>query len=244
MVAKTFETNHEIITEPFEEKGKMYVMVRNTNTGTKRKVRWYTEKEYSKMYAAAVPTVSQESRPYKSQREALGFQKGYVTIFKGDTYTYLDWFRHSVARYCGWWGWYVVSTDELPNDIPEELTPITLPWHLVGDEDGYVFDDKALIKANIESLTYTDESPSEYQGEIGERLDLNLTVVKAYEQDGDYGRNRYHYMTDEAGNQFLWKTTSKMWEVDECYHLRGTVKQHAKIRNVKTTILTRCTLVK
>ena len=244
MVAKTYQSNHTILTEPFEEKGREYVMVKNTRTGTERKVRWYTQEEYDKMYAAASPTSRKESRPYKSQREALGFQKGYVTIFKGDTYTYLEWFRHSIARYCGWWGWYVVSTDELPNDIPEELTAITLPWHLVGDEDGYIFDDKALIKANIESLIYTDESPSEFQGEIGERLDLDLVVVSTHDQDGYYGRERLHYMTDAEGNQYLWKTASKAWEVGDCYHLRGTVKNHAKIRNVKTTVLTRCTLVK
>ena len=58
MVAKSFQ-NMEMLTEPFEENGRMYIKVRNPKTGTERKVRWYTEKEYNKMYPDSV--VSQKT---------------------------------------------------------------------------------------------------------------------------------------------------------------------------------------
>ena len=49
MVAKSFQ-NMKQLGEPFNEKGKMYVNVKNEKSGTVRKVRWYTESEYAKMY--------------------------------------------------------------------------------------------------------------------------------------------------------------------------------------------------
>ena len=50
-------------------------------------------------------------------------------------YSGVDWFR-AIARYTRWWGWYIISTEEVPADLPEGITPIQLPWELVGQEDG------------------------------------------------------------------------------------------------------------
>ena len=44
--------------------------------------------------------------------------------------------------------------------------------------------------------------------------------------------------------QYLCATTSKSWGVGDKRHIKGTVKDHKVIRNVETTVLTRCTLVK
>ena len=67
-----------------------------------------------------------------NQDKALGFNKGYITIFKGENE---DWFEKSIARYARFWGWYIPSTEEIPKDLPDDLIPITLNWDLVGIGD-------------------------------------------------------------------------------------------------------------
>ena len=238
MVAKSFQSMKQL-GEPFCEKGKMYVNVQNEKSGTVRKVRWYTEAEYTKMYGEKVDT---PAKVFKTQKQVLGFENGYVTIFKGDTYANLEWFQKSIARYCKWWGWYIVSTETIPFDLPVGIEPIELKWELVGEEAGYLKSD-ADIKSAVESILY-DKGNSTFQGAIGERLDLEVEVISAHKKDSYYGEQIVHYMVDSVGNQYLWATTSKSWEVGDKRHIKGTVKDHKVIRNVETTILTRCALVK
>ena len=42
MVAKSYQ-GMELVTEPYDVNGRMYVKVKNEKTGTVRQVRWYTE---------------------------------------------------------------------------------------------------------------------------------------------------------------------------------------------------------
>ena len=93
MVAKSFQAMTQI-GEPFEMSGTMYVMVQNEKTGTIRKVRWYTEKEYAKLYPKDVIA----ARPFKSQKDALGFKDGYITIFNTGMDEDNEWFQESNAR--------------------------------------------------------------------------------------------------------------------------------------------------
>ena len=117
-----------------------------------------------------------------------------------------------------------------------------MKWELVGEEEGILKPD-AEVKAAVESILY-DKGNSTFQGAVGARLDLELEVISAHKKDGYYGEQTIHYMVDSVGNQYLWATTSKSWEVGDKHHIKGTVKDHKVIRNVETTMLTRCTLVK
>ena len=237
MVAKSYQSMTQI-GEPFESKGRMYVQVKNEKTGTVRTVRWYTEAEYAKMYGEKVNAAPSD---FKCQKQILGFEKGYITIFKGDTYANLEWFQRSIARYCKHWGWYIVSTEALPIDLPVGIEPIELKWELVGEEEGMLKPDH-IVKQAVESLLY-DTTSSQFVGAVGERLDLEVTVIAARRQDGYYGPSTVHHMEDAAGNRYLWNTGSKSWEVGDKRHIKGTVKEHKVIKNVNVTILTRCTVV-
>ena len=239
MVAKSFQSMTQI-EEPFSENGKMYVMVKNEKTGTIRKVRWYDAAEYAKIYKEPVPEVTSTQR-FTTQKKALGFEKGYITIFKGDTYTNLEYFQQSNARYCRWWGWYIVSTEEVPNDLPEGIEAKPLSWEAVGDADGALKSDDE-IKRAVESVIY-DKSNSQFVGSVGERLTLNLTVIAARQQQGAYGLSTVHHMEDVNGNRYIWNTGSKSWEVGSEHHIKGTVKEHKVIKNVSVTILTRCAAI-
>lgn len=219
---------------PYTINGRQYCKVRQKNGGLKQ-VRWYSDAEYARMYPGV--QVTAETANWKTQREMLGFDKGYITIFKGDTYSCSEWFKRSIARYCKWWGWYIVSTEELP-ELPAGITPVQLPWEAVGKEDGSLIADGLLTKA-VEPYLY-EATTSEFVGEIGERLDLMLTIKKAIEVNGAFGSSTIHIMTDECGNEFMWSTAAKSWTEGTVKHVRGTVKDHRIYRNSKQTVLTRC----
>lgn len=239
-VAKSYQ-ELEIIGDVFVSSGRQYVNIK-LKSGKLKTVRWYNDSEYRKMYPEVV-AVARSTDPFsKSQKEVLGFTKGYITIFKGDTYAEVDWFRASIARYTRWWGWYIISTEEVPADLPEGITPIQLPWELVGQEDGNLKPEH-LVKEAVESIIY-EESESEFQGAIGERLDLYLTVERTIELDGSYGRSTMHIMRDDCGNLFVWTTASKSWSAGTEHHIKGTVKDHRKYKNECQTVLTRCLEVK
>ena len=233
MVAKSYQAL-EVVGDVYTSSGRQYVQVR-TKTGALKQVRWYTDKEYAKMYPddeiAAAPSTA-------SQREILGFQKGYITIFKGNTYEDKEYFKTNSARYNRLWGWYFVSTEDLPDDIPEDVTPIKLPWEMVGQENGELLSEPQVIAA-VETLIY-DEDISEYQGEIGDKIEVVVTIEKAVELDGYYGRSTMHIMRDYEGNCYVWTTAARSWSEGTEHHIAGTIKALKTYKGVKQTVLTRC----
>lgn len=240
MIAPSFQ-NFEQLCEPYQVSGKMYVRVRNPKTHTERQVRWYTDAEYAKAYPAA--RVEPKAKEYTCQKHALGFDKGYITLFKGETFPHLEWFQQTKAcRFTRLWGWFVASEDEIPTDIPEGIELVRLPWELVGKPSGALKEEKEVVAA-AEKVLY-DSNPSEWQGVVGERLDLTLTVTANHARDNAYGINHVHYFVDDEQNVYGWSTNAKDWPVDAVKHIRGTVRSHETYKNTKITWLTRCTEVK
>lgn len=218
--------NLERLSEPFEENGKEYILVK-TKSGTTRKVRWYEE----------------PMKKIRSTKEVLGFSKGYITIFKGDTYPVLEWFQQSVARYHNFWGWYIVSEDEVPEIIPAGVTPIQLKWEDVAFADEDQLRPESQIKEHIDSLMY-EPSPSKWQGSIGDRITRYLTVTKVAElPDGYYGPSTFYLFEDEEENEYTWTTAARKLELGETYEIVGTVKALSKYKGSFQTVLTRCRIV-
>lgn len=238
MVAKSYQ-ELEIVSDVFTTSGREYVNVK-LKSGKVKTVRWYSDYEYAKMY----PTEKKAAEIVhkKNQKEALGFDLGYITIFKGETYPHKEWFRDHGCHYGKSWGWAFKSTEEIPERLPEGVEPVRLDWDLVGNEDGWLKEDH-LVKQAVEALIY-DDGTSEHVGSIGERLELNLVVQRAISLDNSYGHSTMHLMRDEDGNLFVWTTASKCWAEGSEHHIRGTVKDHRLYKGEKQTILTRCLEVK
>ena len=235
MVAKSYQSLEQI-GEPFVSKGRQYIKVR-TKSGAEKTVRWYNETEYLRMYPEDKESLEPTKR-IKTEKEVLGFSKGFITIFKGNTYEDKEYFKESKARYARFWGWYFTSEDIIPDDIPEDVEPIKLPWELVGNEDGTLkFESE--VTAAVESLVYEPDI-SEYQGEVGDRIDVILTVERAITLDGFYGPSTMHVFRDYDGNCYVWTTAARSWEVDSEHHIAGTIKEHKLYKGVKQTILSRC----
>ena len=238
MVAKSYQ-KLKIVKEPYDVNGKMYVQVEMGN-GVAKQVRWYTDAQYKKMYPDAI--VDRSKDPYwKSQKEVLGFKAGFITIFTGNTYEHKDWFKEIGCTYHKFWGWALPGDMELPADLPEDVKAIRLDWDMVGKEDETLKTDSEVTKA-VDALSY-EPSVSEYQGNIGDRLTIEITVKRAVQLNGFYGPSTMHIMEDAAGNIFVWTTGSRTWEEGSTKVIKGTVKDHREYKNAKQTVLTRCTIV-
>lgn len=238
-VAKSYQ-DLPIIGEVFTASGKQYINVQ-LKSGKIKTVRAYSENEYAKLY----PSVSKEKIDpyYKSQKELLGFEKGYITAFIGDTYPHKEYLKSQGCKYTRWWGWYVKSTDELPSDLPTDLTPVKLYWEPMAKNDEWLKNDEE-IKKYVDSQIY-EPTESEYVGEIGERLDLYITIEKIILLDNEFGHSKMYLMRDDCGNAYVWTTASaKNWQTGEEKHIRGTVKAHREYKNDKQTVLSRCSEVK
>lgn len=115
MVAKSYEHLNQI-GEPFSENGKFYVYVEH-KPGQKKKVRFYSEKEYNKLYPK-----TKEFFVIDDRRAILGFEDNFVYLVYSEDEEVL---RSSNARYCRWWGWYVPSNE----NVDKELTIVEkLNW--------------------------------------------------------------------------------------------------------------------
>lgn len=239
MVAKSYQ-GMELVTEPYDVNGRMYVKVKNEKTGTVRQVRWYTEAEYKKMYPNE-PIDHSNDKFYKSQKEVLGFKAGFITIFTGNTYEHKEWFKEIGCTYRKFWGWGLPGDIEVPSILPEGVTPIRLDWDMVGADDEVLKPDEQIRKI-IDGLVY-EPSSSQYQGNIGDRIVVEVTVTKALHLNGYYGPSTMHIMNDVDGNEYVWTTAAKSWAEGSVKTIRGTIKDHKEYKNTKQTVLTRCTEV-
>lgn len=230
MVAKSYQKLPQI-DEPYLQNGKMYVKVQK---GDKvQQVRWYNETEYAKMYPGEKAGESQ----FGNQKDMLGFQEGYITIFRGDQEKWEHWFNRSIARYCVHWGWYIVSADPLPVDLPADLEPVRLIWEVVGI--GQSLKNDAAVRAAVQSLL-SGSHPSTFQGKTDERVELTLTVIKSEQTENYFGKKAHHLFEDEYGNRYVWDTAAKFWAEGSVKRVRATIKEHKVINNIQTTVLTRC----
>ena len=228
-VAKSYQS-FPLRCKPYVKNNKQYVKILQKNGGQKE-VRWYSDVEYEKMYP-------DETKPIKTLKEVLGFNKGYITIFKGNTYDVLEWFQQSIARYHRLFGWYIVSTEEIP-ELPYGITPIQLNWEDIAADDNSLKRDK-IVGDVINNLRF-DPSPSEHVGVIGEKLSLNLTVIRNIPVENGYGISNMHIFEDpETKNVFVWSTSTKSLEIGSYFNITGTVKGHKVYKNIKQTVLTRC----
>ena len=129
-IAKSYE-GLPIVENEYTKNGRTYCKVL-TNKGVAKEIRTYTEAEYNKMYGVTAKAVSNIG-PY-NQKKMLGFDKGYITIFKGAVGANEHFFEQSNARFHTAWGWYIVSTEDIP-ELPNGVNAVKLNWEDVAAND-------------------------------------------------------------------------------------------------------------
>lgn len=157
-VAKSYK-NLTKLSEPFEKNGKLYITVQ-LKSGLPKEVRAYTADEYFKMYPEEKP-VRADGKPskakpwdkyYKSQKITLGFEKGYITLYRGISANNEEYFHKNATRYCRLWGWYLPSTREPLTDLPKGVTAVTMPAGDIWDEEDWLIEDEVAIMQYVKSI--------------------------------------------------------------------------------------------
>jgi hypothetical protein len=86
---------------------------------------------------------------------------------------------------------------------------------------------------------------SNHVGQVGQRLNLSLTVTRSYPKETMYGVTTILTMCDKDGNVFKWFASGYQdYKVGDKVQGKGTVKLHGEWQGVKETTVTRCKLDK
>lgn len=98
----------------------------------------------------------------------------------------------------------------------------------------------SIIKA-FNSSKPKERSESDYFGNIGDKVSLDLQFSKQFEFFSQYGTT-YYYLLNDGKNDFVWKTSKLVpFEENKKYIIRATVKKHNLYKDkYKQTELTRC----
>ena len=176
---------------------------------------------------------------YRPQKYVLGFEKGYITIFRGIKEEHEEWFKQSICNFTRWWGWSVPSTKEVPKDLPEGVEPVRLYWEPMDNGNEWLKDVKEVIKY-VQSVLFK-KTNSKIQGSVGDRIERTVRVIDRIEQETKWGTSVIHIMKDDKDNFYSWKTSSKNWKINYSTKIRGTIKGSTTYKNSECTELTRCT---
>ena len=231
-VAKTYE-KMVIEGEPFRENGKLYVNVKSSK-GSK-KVRWYSEAEYARMYPATA--VKKDLMDFNG-RYAFGFgDEGFITLYKGKNVE--EWAendRHNIY-YNLTFLYYTPGRLTLPQ-LAEGIEPIQLKWEDVMDHDDRMKSHEE-VKKIVANLLY-EESHSQYQGEINAWLQKEVTVEEKKSDESRFGLKHTYTLNDAEGNTYIWQTGAKDYARGTTVLLKMKVKEHKEIENKKVTVVWYC----
>ena len=202
---------------------------------------------YLEVPAGSISTDSNSILGFGSVNDEYKIQFGHIVtgygiegtwrLFYADSnnvYLIRDSIGSSALNSFSWFGTSTIST------LGENLNKKYTSWEL--KTNGTDLNNDDAISEVIDNLLY-DPTPSEYQGEIGERLELEVHIDKVIPLDGFYGKSSMHIMSDENENVYVWTTASRTLKEDSFLNIRGTVKDHRTYHNCKQTILTRCKVV-
>jgi len=176
-----------------------------------------------------------------------------------------------------------------PDDQDQELAIKSLEWakSLTDTKNDYLYNINLLAKE--ETITYKDlgfvasiipsyqktleiqikreqeskqKAISEYVGNVGDKVILDLTYLISFSFDGfnGYGVTYIHKFSDKQGNTFTWKTNNSLeylnndendvrygdvlrYNQNDVLKIKGTIKEHNEHKGEKQTVLTRCKII-
>ena len=236
-VAKTY-ANMEVCGEPFMENKRMYVNVKAPK-GLK-KVRWYTDAEYRRMYPNEVIENGKRNIMDFNARHVFGFgDAGYITIYRGDELALQECVKdhHESFRRNLTFGNYTPSRLSLCA-LPAGITPVQLKWEQVMDHDDRMkphAEVQKIVAAKLGTL-----SKSKYQGEVNEWIQKTVKVRKKESRDSRYGTKYTYSLEDAENNTYIWETGAKDYPCDTTVSLKMKVKEHKEVNGEKCTIVWYC----
>lgn len=159
-----------------------------------------------------------------------------VSIENG--YDLKDGIKEAGGRFNGVAGWYFSEPHEEFNTVEITAEEALIECDVWGNLD-WRSDIRETVKSKLPA-----EPESEYIGQEGEKVDLEVTHVHTGSFDSHFGymeRTTWvHTFKDAAGNILVWKTGSCSGFDSDKLRIKGTIKEHSEYKGVKQTVLTRC----
>jgi len=229
-VAKTY-AHMEIQGEPFSENKRMYVNVLAPK-GIK-KVRWYSDAEYARMYPNEV-----KDEPEFNAYRAFGFDNSnYITLYKGrNVEEWAENDRHNIWNNLIF-NYYTPGRLELPN-LTEGIEAVQLKWEQVAAK-GNTMKPAEEVQKIVQSLIGM-VSNSEYQGEKDEWIQKEVVVREKKSRDSRYGEKHTYVLVDAENNTYVWETNTKDYAINVAISLKMKVKEHKEINGEKVTVVWYC----
>ena len=229
-VAKTY-AHMEIQGEPFSENKRMYVNVLAPK-GIK-KVRWYSDAEYARMYPNEV-----KDEPEFNAYRAFGFNDSdYITLYKGrNVEEWAENDRHNIWNNLIF-GYYTPGRLELPN-LSNGIEAVQLTWKQIaakGNSMKPVEEVQKIVQSLIGMI-----SNSEYQGEEGTWIQKEVVVREKKSRDSRYGEKHTYVLMDAENNTYVWETNTKDYAINVAISLKMKVKEHKEINGEKVTVVWYC----
>ena len=150
------------------------------------------------------------------------------------------------------------AEDDYTNNLQVLLRAEEIPENRLGILVSAVPYYNNLIAREAEQRKLAQVSNSEFVGNVGDKLTIDIATVKLVNiYDGYYGSTWRYQIVDAHGNVFMWDASSPMWDrvcVEDSpkgdvieglpLQIKGTIKKHDEFRNIKQTWLTRCRVTK
>lgn len=212
-------------------------------TGWKEYTPEYQQKLLAKRDARMAKQADEKNTEFLAKN---GFDaEGNTWVITGNTFDIKEELKEAGAKYEPALGWHIDHETSYPS-VKVNFEEITHK----NDHNWLSFNLYKEVKAVIESKMPKVEKPvSGYVGEIGEKLETEVTYVKHYGYSipayNGFGEDYVSLFTfeDADGNVIVWKTTAyPEVSVGQKYILKGTVSDHREYKEVKQTFLKRCKL--
>lgn len=164
-------------------------------------------------------------------------EEGVAYVVLGDTYEIRNELKAEGAKFNYFLGWHFL---EEPKDRPfvkVSIEQIATKNSLGFWVEGYVANIVDELKA--EASKNPDEIPSEYIGEEGDKIEIELMLDKVRGFNSDYGYT-YVYIFKAGNDVVVWKT-QKGLDLEEGgkVKVKATIKEHSEYDGVKQTYITR-----
>lgn len=200
--------------------------------------------------------IAQADKHNKDFFDTNGFNdEGKTYVVLGNTYDIKDELKSMGGKYNPTLGWHI------PNDTDKyETIELSVDEICQYDENGwvgFVYDVWDIVdekKKEHEAAKKADnpDAISEYVGEVGQKITVDVKVIKKTGYDSKFGWTNVYKFADDDGNIFVWQTSSGLdkskgdeyipVQEGEDIRIMGTIKDHKEYKGEKETVLTRVKL--
>lgn len=165
--------------------------------------------------------------------EAIGNEEILAEVIKGNYF-------ETAEKVSEW-----ILAQEGNNDYIVNLKTLTKEGFVTESRLGFIVSAySSYLKAISKKKEIKETVVSNHVGEVGKRTDFQLVFERVTWFETAYGTTYIYFFFDEIGNQLIWKTGNGVrMEKGNKVNLKATIKEHGEYRDIKQTVLTRCTKI-